>query len=109
MNHHKQKGAGRSLVEEPGSRVVEEAGRSLVEEPGSRVVEESGHREGKESGQMVEEEPGCRVVEEPGQMEGEVSGQSTRSRLRLQNLTETPVRGRIQDLSYRSVTVTRFA
>ena len=74
-----------------------ESGRRVVEEPGYIA----GYREGKE--------PGQREGEEPGQMEGYVSVQSTRSWIRLQSLTETPVRGRIQGLSYRSTTVTRFA
>ena len=89
------------------------------------MVDESGNREGqmegKESGHRVEKDPGRRVVEEPGyvigyregkepgQREGKVSGLSTRSRILFQSLTETPVRGRIQDLSYRSARVTRFA
>ena len=113
--------AGSRVVEEAGSRVVEEAGSRVVEEAGHREGEESGHREEEEAGRRVVEEPGSRVVEEagyiagyrdskePGQSEGKVSGQSTRSWIRRQSLTETPVRGRIQDLSYRSATVTRFA
>ena len=96
------------------TNVLEELERSLhLEEPGQRTLEESGYREGEEPGPRVMEEAGCRVVEEPGsrvveeagyiagyrdskepgQSEGKVSGQSTRSRIRLQSLTETPVRG----------------
>ena len=83
----------------------EESDRRVEEEPGRRAVEEPGYSAGYREG----EEPGQREEEEPGQMEGDVSVQSTRSRIHLQSLKETPVRGRIRGLSYRSATVTRFA
>ena len=85
-------------VEEPGQRVVEEPCQRLVEEPGQRLVEEPCQR--------LVEEPGQRVVDELGQRE--VEKPSHGLRIRLLSLTETPVMGRIQDLSYRSATVTRF-
>ena len=85
-------------VEEPGQRVVEEPCQRLVEEPGQRLVEEPCQR--------LVEEPGQRVVDELGQRE--VEKPSHGLRIRLLSLTETPVMGKIQDLSYRSATVTRF-